>query len=155
MPPTQGEVSARLVLNNRHTHTQERRLFPPSHHHRGCLAYQVNHQGHRHPPTFSFLKQSKMEDKYLPVATKFKDSMPIIQQGYAAAHSHWWESPTSNQTGLCSGIKTSRGRTVQNCQLLQHLVSVPSLHCNAGEDLADSRLHEDWHFYLPLMTAAT
>lgn len=78
MLPTHREVSMRLVINYRHiqTITQARR---PTHQQRGRLAYQVNHQGHRHPPMFSFLKQTKMEDKYLHIAAKSEDSMPIMK----------------------------------------------------------------------------
>lgn len=146
----------KLVINYRHIQasTQARRLFPPRHQWWGRLAYQVNHQGHRHPPIFSFLKWTKMEDKYLRITAKSKDSMPIIKHEYVVAHYHWWESPFSNKPVVCSGIKISRGKNVQSCQLLQHLVSVPSPHSSAGEDLHDSRLHEDCHFYLPPMTTA-
>ena len=156
MPPTQGEVSMRLVINYRHIQsiTQARRLCPPRHQQQGRLPYQVNHQGHRHPPVFSFLKQTKLEDKYLHIAAKSKDSMPIIKHEYVVAHYHWWESPFSNTPVVCSGIKISRGKKVQSCQLLQLIVSVTSPRSSAGEDLHDSRLHEAWHFYLPPTTAA-
>ena len=86
MPPAQ-EVSSRLVIKYGRIHTaaRARRLFPP----RGRSAYQVNHQGHRHPPTFSLLKQTETEDKYLHMTAIPKDSMPIIKEEDAVARYRW------------------------------------------------------------------
>lgn len=92
--------------------------MPPRHQQQG-LAYQVNHQGHRHPPMFSFLKQTKIEDKYSHIAAKSKE---LKAHSYTQVHSSLLKLERitiSNKTTVCSRIKTSRGKNVQNYQLLQ------------------------------------
>lgn len=114
------------------------------------LLYWVNHQGHRHPPVFSLLKQTQLEDQYLRRAVKSQDSTPVVKHEYIAARYQRWGSPVSNDPVVFSGIKICRGKK----RAKPSAAVGPFSPFRAGEDSHDSKRHEDWHSHLPPATAA-